>query len=251
MDLREKVVVVTGGSGAIGGATAIAFADLGAHVVVNSRSRAAEGERIAEQVRSRGVRALHIPADLAEKEQSAALFAETVHAFGRVDVVVAAAGATVGGGSFGSLSRADWISAIDNNLMTAVHTAQDAVRVMRESTAPGRIIMIGSVRGLQHCGREGIMAYSAAKAAVASLASTLAKDVAPQILVNCVAPGFVYTPNYEGMSDELKANFVNSTLIRRFITTDEIAQTIVSLAHSDCITGQTIVVDGGFSLKMA
>ena len=94
------------------------------------------------------------------------------------------------------------------------------------------------------------MAYSAAKAAVVSLTSTLAKTVAPDILVNAVAPGFVYTPNYDSMSEEQTRSFLDATLVKRFLTVDEVAEAFLFLAATSCITGQVLNVDGGFTLKL-
>ena len=113
----------------------------------------------------------------------------------------------------------------------------------------GKILNTASIRGLTNTGREGIMPYSAAKAAVVNFTKTLAKQVAPKILVNAVAPGFVYTPYYETLSKELKDQFINNTLIKRFITVEEIADAFHYLATTDAITGSVLVVDGGFTLK--
>lgn len=113
----------------------------------------------------------------------------------------------------------------------------------------GAILNTSSIRGLSHCGREGIMAYSAAKAAVISFTKTLAKQLAPYVTVNAVAPGFVYTRAYDGMTDEAKRAFIEATALKRWIQPEEIADAFVYLASASAVTGEVLVVDGGFALK--
>ena len=106
----------------------------------------------------------------------------------------------------------------------------------------GKIINTSSIRGVDHTGREGIMAYSAAKAAVINFTKTLAKEMAPNICVNSVAPGFVYTPYIDTVSDELKETWLGNIPIERFIEVNEIAEAYLFLAKSDVTTGATLVV---------
>lgn len=115
----------------------------------------------------------------------------------------------------------------------------------------GSIINTSSIRGLDVSGREGIMAYSAAKAALINFTTTLAKELAPDITVNAVAPGFVYKPDYESFPDELKQAFLDGTLIKRFIEPHEIADAYLYLAGTPVVTGEVLVVDGGFRLKLS
>jgi 3-oxoacyl-[acyl-carrier protein] reductase len=95
------------------------------------------------------------------------------------------------------------------------------------------------------------MAYSAAKAALINFTKTLAKQLAPSIMVNAIAPGFVESPLYDRMPAELTQGFINGTLIKRYIRTSEIAESYLFLARSEIITGEVLVVDGGFTLKVA
>jgi len=95
------------------------------------------------------------------------------------------------------------------------------------------------------------MAYSAAKAAMINFTKTLAKELAPEILVNAVAPGFVLTPNYDDVPQNVKNEFIDGTLIKRWISTDEIAEAFLFLARADGVTGEILVVDGGFTLKQS
>lgn len=251
MNLEDKAVVVTGASGVIGGVIGEAFANAGARVLLGSHRRPDNAMSLAEKLRSQGSPHVHsFSADVSTAEGADALIdAAKVHLGGSVDVVVNAAGATIGGGDFVSLTEQDWISAFQANTLTSVMTSRAAAAAMHGSGRPGRIINISSIRGLPSSGRTSIMAYSAAKAALFNITATLAKDLAPDVLVNAIAPGFVKTSNYDSMSDELKDAFLNATLLKRWIPASEIADTALFLARTDSITGQTVVVDGGFSLK--
>ena len=93
------------------------------------------------------------------------------------------------------------------------------------------------------------MAYSAAKAAIISFTKTLAKELAPGITVNAVAPGFVLTTVYDTVAPEVKEQFLESTLIKRWIDPDELAEAYLYLAGQAAVTGTVLTVDGGFLLK--
>ncbi|MBW4549086.1 MAG: SDR family oxidoreductase [Symplocastrum torsivum CPER-KK1] len=111
------------------------------------------------------------------------------------------------------------------------------------------MINTASIRGIEHTGRQGVMAYSAAKAAVINFTKTLTKEVAQNITVNAVAPGFVYTPNHEAMPKEMTNEFIEETLIKRFISDTEIGEAFIYLVGANAVTGEVLVVDGGFTLK--
>jgi 3-oxoacyl-[acyl-carrier protein] reductase len=120
------------------------------------------------------------------------------------------------------------------------------VRIM-EKQGSGKILNTSSIRGWEQGGRA--IVYAAAKAGINSFTRTLAKQVAPKIQVNAVAPGFVKTRSYDKMSREMIDFFLGQTYLQRWITAEEVADTFVFLAKNDGITGQVIYVDGGFTLK--
>jgi 3-oxoacyl-[acyl-carrier protein] reductase len=113
----------------------------------------------------------------------------------------------------------------------------------------GSIINISSIRGHLGHGREGIAAYCAAKAALHSFTTTLATTLAPHITVNAVAPGFVATSYLQGINHELRKSWLDAIPLGRFITPDEIAETVVHLATSRHVTGAIVTADGGFALN--
>ena len=246
MSRSEKVAIITGASGAIGSAVAKRFAGEDYLLVLNSHTRPENCETQVEEFRAAGTRAYHHHGDVSTEEGAAELVSAAIREYGALDVLLNIAGATIGGGAVDELRAADWRAAFDANFFTAVNCSQAALKHM--NGRKGWIVNTSSVRGLWASGRSAIMAYSIAKAALVNYTSTLAKTVGPDILVNAIAPGFVWTSNYETMSEELRNSFVDATTLRRFITAEELTDSYLFLASTTCITGQTLVVDGGFSL---
>ena len=144
--------------------------------------------------------------------------------------------------------KSHWLELFDHNFFTAVLCSIEAARIM-QARGSGKIINTTSIRGLEHVGRPGIMAYSAAKAALINFTKTLAKELAPAIQVNAVAPGFVLTPNYDTIPPQQKDAWIEGTLIKRWITPEEIVAPYLFLLSSEATTGEVVVVDGGFHLK--
>jgi NAD(P)-dependent dehydrogenase (short-subunit alcohol dehydrogenase family) len=116
-------------------------------------------------------------------------------------------------------------------------------------TNGGRIVNIASIRGLERGGRPGGIAYSAAKAAIISFTKTLAQELAPDILVNAVAPGFTKTTAFDHLPPKIIDQFLDSTLLKRWIMPEEIADAVYYLADSSNITGEILVVDAGWNAK--
>lgn len=249
MNLKDKVVVITGSSSNIGKATALLFAKAGSKLIINSNTNIAGGQEVAKQIVDSGGQAIYIQADVSNEKEVIRLFNQTIKKFGTVDVLINNAGTTPGQ-PFLETTVDVWQKAFADNLLSAVLCSREAAKIMLKNER-GSIINTSSIRGLENTGREGLMAYSAAKAGIINFTKTLAKQLAPSIFVNAVAPGFVYTHNYDKMPQAQKDAFINATLIKRFIKPDEIAESYLFLAHSDIITGEVLVVDGGFTLKVA
>lgn len=248
MDLKDKVVVVTGSSKNIGKATALKFAKEGSKVVIHSLKDKENGEKTVNEIRAAGGQAEYVQADVSNSEDVKYLFEYTIKIFGTVDILINNAGAAHGK-KFLDTSYDDWLTTFNDNFFGTVLCSKEAARVML-SKKSGKILNTSSIRGIEHTGREGIMAYSAAKAAVSNFTKTLAKELSPYIQVNAVAPGFVITPNYDKNTKELNQSFIDNTLIKRWIQPEEIADAFIYLAKSDATTGEILVVDGGFTLKV-
>lgn len=248
MNLQNKVVVVTGSSSGIGKAVAEAFAKQGAKVIINSKSNREGGEAVANAINANGGNAFHIQSDLSNAENVKEFFSRIIAHYKTVDVLINNAGRTVPQ-SFELTEKQHWLDTFDDNLIPTILCSKEASKIMK-SHGSGSIINTSSVRGIDHTGREGIMAYSAAKAAINNFTRTLAKELAPKITVNAVAPGFIHTPYLDKVTEEMKLNWLKLIPLNRFIEPEEIANSYVFLALSPYITGTILIADGGFTLKI-
>jgi 3-oxoacyl-[acyl-carrier protein] reductase len=247
VNFQSKVVVVTGSAANIGRAIALKFADAGARVIVNAKGNVAGGEEVANAIRTNGGKGVFIRADVSEPQQVDALFKQVLEAFGTVDILINNAG-SVSETPFLSSTKEDWTKAFDNNFFSSVLCSIAAARIMQRNGS-GRIINTASIRGIEHAGRTGIMPYSAAKAALINFTKTLAKELAPDILVNAVAPGYTLTTAFDNVSESRKADFIKDTFIKRWLTVDEVADAFLYVASADGMTGEILVLDGGWTLK--
>lgn len=246
MALTGKIALVTGSSRGIGRAVAAAFADRGATVVLNSRSDVAAGEQAAREISDRGGPAQHIQADVTDPVDVERLFTTVEQTYGPVDILVNNAGRTEGA-PFLESSREHWLHMLETNLMSAVLCSIRAARSM-VPRGTGTIINTSSIRGLDANGREGVMAYSAAKAALNNFTRTLAKELAPQIRVNAVAPGFVATSYLDRVDETMKQSWLDLIPLRMFIGPEQIAGAYVYLAEAPYVTGTILTADAGFTL---
>ncbi|KPL17019.1 MAG: hypothetical protein AMJ92_12245 [candidate division Zixibacteria bacterium SM23_81] len=248
MRLEDKAALITGGGRGIGAATAFLFAEEGARVgIVDIRD---EGlKEVAAQAKQKGFEFKTFGGDVSKKDQIERIMEEFIQGFGRIDVLVNNAGIAISR-PFLEKSVEDWVKTLDVNLIGVFLCSQSAARYMVEQRS-GKIINISSIRGIDHCGREGIMDYSASKAAVINLTKTMAKELAPYINVNTVAPGHTATEMTKSLPEEIKRNMIEGSYLKRMAEPEDIAKAILFLASNDAdfITGQVLLVDGGFSLK--
>ncbi len=245
--LDDHVAVVTGAGRGLGAAIAVAFAEVGADVVIASRTQA-ELEYVAEQVRAAGRRAHIVAADLAHPETTAELAGHAVAAFGRLDIVVNNVGGTMPNALLSTSSR-DLKSAFTFNVVTAHALTVAAVPLMLEHSGGGSVINISSTMG-RVAGR-GFAAYGTAKAALAHYTRLAALDLCPRIRVNAIAPGSIATSALDvvASNDDLRQPMERATPLRRLGDPAEIAAAAVYLASpaGAYLTGKTIEVDGGIT----
>ena len=244
MKLEGKTALITGGGRGIGQAIALRFAREGARVAIVGPHKSTLDDTVAK---GKGIEP--IVGDVTKQEQVDAALAAFMKKFGRIDILVNNAGGTDPKPFFDKTAR-DWMRIFELNTVSAFLCAQAAARPMLEAKS-GRIINISSVRGLEHCGREPIMDYSAAKAAMVSFTMTLAKQLAPHVTVNAVGPGHTKTDIWKALPQEIKDKMLEGTYLKRFAEPDDIANAVVFFASDEAsfITGQHLVIDGGFSLK--
>ena len=242
--LDGKTALVTGGGRGIGQAIALRFAREGARVAIVGPHK----ETLADTVsKGRGIEP--IVGDVTKKQDVDRALDAFIGKFQRIDILVNNAGG-IDPKPFFDKSSADWMRILELNLVSAFLCAQAAAKPMLAAKS-GKIVNITSVRGLEHCGREPIMDYSAAKAALISFTMTLAKQLAPHVNVNAVGPGHTKTDIWRSLAQEVKDKMLAGTYLQRFAEPEDIASAVLffASAESDFITGQHLVVDGGFSLK--
>ncbi|UXC62937.1 3-oxoacyl-[acyl-carrier-protein] reductase [Ligilactobacillus agilis] len=243
MDLKEKVVFISGSSRGIGQAIAQAFAKAGSNVILNART-AVKPELVA-QIESYGVEAAVVLGDISQASDVKRMVKEAYAAFGQIDILVNNAGITNDKLLIG-MKEADFASVIDVNLKGTFLMSQAFLKKMYKQKA-GVIINLASVIGLH--GNVGQANYAASKAGVIGLTKSLAKEGALRnIRANAIAPGMIVSDMTAVLSDKVKADIMTEIPLKRFGQADEVAQTAVFLAQNDYITGQVITVDGGMTI---
>ncbi len=244
--MNTQVVLITGALTGIGRATALAFAREGARLVVSGRRREA-GKALLEELRSRGVEAEFVEADVRKEADVRALVDKAVARFGRLDVAVNNAGTEGQPGPLTAQSTESYAATFDTNVLGTVLSLKHELRIMGPQ-GEGSIINLSSTMGSR--GAPGASMYVASKHAVEGLTKVAALEGAPNgVRVNAVAPGPIDT----GMLDrftgtpERKAGLIAGVPVKRAGTPEEIAEAIVFLASSKAsfITGQVVGVNGG------
>lgn len=258
--LENIRAIVTGASSGIGEAIARAFADAGASVIVNYRSSDEAAERIANEIRQRGGRAVAVQADVSKPEDCGRLFEAALQEFGGIDVVVANAGVQRDA-AFTDMALEDWQRVIDVNLTGQFICAQEAVRCFRRqglhperSPALGKIIFTSSVH--QVIPWAGHVNYAAAKGGLKLLMESMAQELAAEkIRVNAIAPGAIKTEiNKDAWEDkEAEDKLLRLIPYGRIGEPEDVGKAAVWLAsdESDYVVGTTLFVDGGMLLYPA
>jgi 3-oxoacyl-[acyl-carrier protein] reductase len=248
MRLKEKSALITGGARGIGATTALLFASEGARVgIVDLREDGLKD--VAARARQKNFEIKTFVGDITKKDQIKKVIDEFVQAYGKIDILVNNAGIVIPRPFFEKTVE-DWENTLRVNLIGMFLCCQVAAKYMLGQKS-GKIVNISSIRGIEHCGREGVMDYSASKMAVIGLTKTMAKELAPYINVNTVAPGHTKTEMTAPLPDEIKQNMIEGSYLKRMAEPEDIAKAILFMASDDAnfITGQILLVDGGFSLK--
>lgn len=244
MDLKDKVVLITGSSRGIGLATAQAFAQNHAKIVLNARKPVAPA--IITELKKYGNDVIDLSADITDVSAVKEMIAQIYAQFNQLDVVVNNAG-IVKDGLLNRMSEEDFQSVIDTNLIGTFNVIRQAVRPMYQQRS-GCFINLASVIGLT--GNIGQANYAASKAGVIGLTKSVAKEVAMRNLrCNAIAPGMIATQMTQNLSSKLEQQIIDQIPLKRLGQVDEVAQAAIFLAQSDYITGQTITVDGGLTMQ--
>lgn len=249
MKLDGKVALVTGGTRGIGKATAVALAKKGADVAVTARRIDAVAERTRDEIRELGHRCELIQADHGIPSETSSLVGKIESTLGSIDVLVHSAGGPVNGGLL-QVTPEEWHRAFEVHVHAVYYLCRAVVPKMQEKRE-GAIVLISSTAGIR--GIVTNVAYQVVKGAIPQFARALAREFAnDNIRVNCVAPGVVRTDFHAGMSEEQKRmNLEQRIPLHREGTPDQVADVILMLAENDYITGETMVIDGGLTMRIA
>lgn len=244
--LDGQVALVTGSGRGIGAATAIAYAEAGADVVVSARTES-QLEETAAKIRALGRRALVVPCDVLDKDARAALVERTVAELGRLDVLVNNAGGW-GPRPVLELEEEEFEACFRFNVTTALAMTRLAVPRMVETAGKGAIVNVSSVAGKFF--QPAFAAYGTAKAALSFMTGELAQEFAPKIRVNAIAVGSIATDALMGfMSDDMEREMVSKTPLGRIGDPEDIAACALYLASpaADYVTGEVYGVNGGLT----
>lgn len=247
MDVKGKVGLITGSATGIGKATALMLASKGANIVINYSKSKSEAEKTLAEIKEMGVQGMLCKADVSQDTEVRQMLKQILNRFGRLDILVNNAGTTdyVDLNDLEGLKDEYWDRAFNTNVKSIFYTTRACADELKRNK--GYVVNVTSIAGLT--GKGSSIAYAASKAAAISVTKSLAHVLAPQVRVNSVAPGIVLTRWVEGREDHVK-KLSEGTPLGRAAQAEDVAEVIVSLiTGADFITGQTIVVDGGFILK--
>ncbi len=240
--LMGKRALVTGASSGIGRAIALAFAREGAWVGINFRASGEDARRVAQEAEGFGARTLLLRADVSNSGDVEEMFRRVEGEWGGLDILVNNAG-IVRRAKLWELTEEIWDEMMAVNLKGAFLCSKGAARLM-VAQGGGCIINIASMRAI--AGSESSMHYAVSKAGVIALTKCLARELAPTVRANAIAPGYVETRIQQYLTPEARARIEADTPLRRFGTPEEIAAAAVYLASdATYMTGQVLVLDGG------
>lgn len=243
--LKDKKVVITGGTSGIGKEIALLFAEQGAHVLIFGTNQE-RAEKVIEQMKNLGGDQ-EFSYDIVNVSDTAEVdlaLNKVLEKWGNIDVLINNAG-IVKDNLIIKMKEEEWDEVLNVNLKSVYNTCRVLARPMIKAKS-GKIINVTSIVGLT--GNAGQVNYAASKSGMIGLTKSLAQELASRgVCVNCIAPGFILTPMTERLSDKVKEGILNSIPMRRMGNPIEIARVALFLAShlSDYVTGQVLTVDGG------
>ena len=249
MELEGRKALVTGGSRGIGRGIAIELARRGADVAINYNRSEGPALEVVAEIEKLGRKGVAIQADVSDFAQAGALVKGATEALGGLNILVNNAGITRDR-LLMVMKEDDWNAVINTNLSGVYNVTQQATRaLLRNRDTGARVINITSVSGM--VGVPGQANYSAAKAGIIGFTKAVAKELSKRnILVNCVAPGFIATDMTDELNDQMLGEAIKMVPCGRIGNVDEISGVVAFLAGpaASYISGQTIVVDGGLTM---
>lgn len=250
MTVRKKALV-TGGATGIGKSAVLALARAGYDVAINYASSAKAAQDTAKEAQALGAHTLLLQCDVSDDAAVRRMMAEVDVAFGHLDALVSNAGTTASWKvkDLESLDMDEWDRTFAVNVRGTFQVARAAVSLLKKGTNPS-IVNTASIVGLRPGPQP--LPYAASKAAVVNLTKTLAWNLGPEIRVNAVAPGWMEGDWMQRMLgdkyDDLMGKRAKLTPLKRCVTADDVAETMMTLIQANrFVTGEIIVIDGGFT----
>jgi 3-oxoacyl-[acyl-carrier protein] reductase len=252
MDLKNAVGIVTGSATGIGAACAVRLAERGCHAVINYTKSEAEAAATAAACERLGVQTLIVKANVADDADCRRMAEAALAKWGRIDALVNNAGITKFARDhrdLDALQAEDFQRIYAVNVIGAYQMTRAVVPAMKKQ-GHGAIVNVSSIGGMRGSGSS--IAYAASKGALNTMTLSLARALAPEIRVNAVCPGLVETRWVrDGAGTEayakFKAHYEQSAALRKVVLPEDVARAIVWLLEgADLVTGESIVVDGGF-----
>jgi NAD(P)-dependent dehydrogenase (short-subunit alcohol dehydrogenase family) len=249
MNLQGKTCLITGGTKGIGAAVALAFAGRGANLCLNARNRDAEADSLVQYLTGRGARSMLFSGDISVPSAAAEFVRASAREIGVPDVLIHCAGSAAPGDLL-SIPQDVWYSAFDLHIHSVFHLCREAVPLMR-SKPEGAIVLVSSAAGLRGCMNS--VAYSTVKGALPQLARSLARELADDnIRVNCVAPGVIRTRFQDYLTAQQVSNNLEHRIpLHREGRPEDVAELVTTLVTNDYLTGETVTIDGGLTMRIA
>src|SRR5689334_13825903 len=246
MDLKGAVALVTGGNGGLGQRICHALAEEGAHIAVMYAKSREQAEGVASELKqSYQVNAHAFGCDITDGAGVARLVGEVTRTFGRLDILIndAAYNHSIPFSDLDSLTAEVWSKIMAVNLTGPMHLTKAVAPIMK-AQGRGRIVNIASVAGLSPTGSS--IAYAVSKAGLIHLTKCMAVALAPETLVNCVAPGLLEgTRATANLRSEQIERSASSSLLKKAADKDDCADMVVAMCRTETMTGQTVVIDAG------
>lgn len=247
-DLTDKVVLITGASTGIGAAAAMAFARHGSKLVIHYNASRAQAEVVAADVKATGSEAILVSGDVTREADIKRIVAETITAYGRIDVLINNAGGMIGRTKIEDYTEEYLGKVLTLNVTQVALFMREVIPLMRTQRS-GNVINVSSIAA-RHGGGGGAIIYAGAKGFISTATRGWAKEViGDNIRVNAVSPGVITTPFHKRYSTAEQLKAMQATVpMNRLGTADECAGTFVYLASdqmSSYVTGQVIEVNGG------
>jgi pteridine reductase len=237
LPLQNRVALVTGSAKRLGRAVALRLAREGADIAIHYRSSEAEARTAVAEIEALGRHSIAVSADLTQVSEIQALTEKVAERFGRLDILINSA-ANFLQTDFAATTEKSWGESLDTNLKAPFFCSQAAAPLLKQSR--GAIINFADVGAFLVW--PGYIPHCISKAGVVMLTKALAKELAPEVRVNAIAPGTITMP---GDPPEWEADFVQRAPLHRVGTPEDVADAVSFLARSEFVTGHILVLDGG------